>query len=62
MSTRPSHGRHVRGAAPQADGSPPDPIEEIERDRRLERRLVAQCVLSVLFVVVLVVVGRLLTP
>jgi hypothetical protein len=62
MRTRPAHGRHVRGTAPRADVPAPERIDEIERDRRLERRLVAQCAISVLFVVVLVVIGRLLAP
>jgi hypothetical protein len=62
MRTRPGHGRHVRSSAPRADVPGSGPIDEIESDRRLERRLVAQCALSLLFVVVLVVIGRLLAP
>ena len=37
-------------------------VAEIERDRRLERRLVLQSLLAILVVVALVVAGRLLTP
>lgn len=60
---RAGQGWHVRTPGP-LESRPAQELEqyaEIEHDRRLERRLVVQSLLAMLFVVVLVVVGRLLS-
>ena len=68
VTTRPNaranRKRHRRGHPPQAarPSAPLDEVAEIERDRRTERRLIPQSLLAILFVVTLVVVGRLLAP
>jgi len=61
---RANRKRHRRGYPPQAarPSAPVDEFAEIELDRRSELRLIPQSLLAILFVVTLVVVGRLLAP
>ena len=56
-------GQPVAGE-PSQDRSPEyvEQVAEIERDRRAERKLVWQSLIALLFVVALVVAGRLLAP
>jgi hypothetical protein len=57
-------GEPAEEGAPAADRSPEyaEQVDEIERDRLAERTLVWQSLLAMLFVVALVVAGRLLAP
>ena len=57
-------GEPVEEGAQAADRSPEyaEQVDEIERDRLAERTLVWQSLLAMLFVVALVVAGRLLAP
>lgn len=65
-TTRAKAGQRRRARVPRPLRAGPaadvQQYDEIERDRRSERRLVVQSLLAMLFVVVLVVVGRLLSP
>ena len=63
-NARANRKRHRRGYPQQTarPSAPLDELAEIELDRRTEWRLIPQSLLAILFVVTLVVVGRLLAP